>query len=72
MMVDNHGSVIVGGDSDSDPLFGFANKGNSDFFVAKYHSNLTFYWGWSNGSSSDDYGLMNFVLFLSLLMFSLY
>ena len=63
MVVDSDGSVIVGGDSDSDPLFGFANKGNSDFFMAKYRSNLTFYWGWSNGSSSNDYGLMIFCCF---------
>jgi len=60
MVVDSDGSVIVGGDSDSDPLFGFANKGISYFFVAKYHSNLTFYWRYSNGSSSLDTGCLSF------------
>jgi len=71
------GVHFLGGDQneggDSDQIYEMVDLLIMEFstIVIKYHTRLNFSYGWSNGSSSNDYGLFFFVSLL-FLMDSLY
>jgi len=51
MVLDSNENIVIGGHSDSATLFGMSNQGFTDFFVVKFHPNITFNWAYFNGIS---------------------